>query len=268
MKRMRKPPQGPPEKQSKAILKCIFLAVAAISLTAAGLLWADRIHPPRHPPTRNACVLLVHGLARSSFSMRKIEHALREKGFAVIDIDYASTRESISEVARGVVAQTVARCERDGFERIHFVTHSMGAIVVRSYLQNGRLPRGSRIVMLAPPNGGSELADWALDKYPRLSRLAGPNIRQLGTDEGARVSRLAPIEPQVGILIGKKSRNPYFSRILPGSDDGRVSVEKAKLEGMKDFLVMPCNHTTILFDREVRRQVVHFLEKGWFSSTP
>jgi len=266
MKRKYQMDNGLTKAQPKTGLRRMALILAAGFLLLGGPLLAHKIYLLHVPATRNACVILLHGLGRSSFSMQMVEHYLRTNGYAVVNIDYASTRQTIAEVANGIVAPKVAQCRRDGFERIHFVTHSMGAIVVRRYLQKVRLPEGSRIVMLAPPNGGSELADWALNTYPRFSRLVGPAGRQLVTNGHGLVSRLNPIDPEVGIITGNKSWNPCFSQILPGSDDGKVTVEKAKLKEMKDFLVLPCNHTTILLNREVQRQVVHFLESGNFSN--
>lgn len=209
-------------------------------------------------------VILLHGLGRTERSMRRIGRSLGQNGFAVFNTGYASLDWSIEEAAERVVAKTVEDCRSRGFRRIHFVTHSMGAIVVRYYLQNHRLPDGSRIVMLAPPNGGSEVVDWAQAHVGLFDRLAGPAAAELNTGTEALPARLNPIEPAVGILIGHHSWNPFFSAILPGADDGKVSVQGARLPEMRDFLVVPTNHTTILINARVRRQILHFLQKGHF----
>ena len=214
--------------------------------------------------TRNECVILLHGLLRSAASMSLIEYDLIQEGYDVINIDYASTRSSIPGVAEDEVAAAVALARDQGYKRIHFVSHSLGALVIRTYLQEHSLPEGSRIVMLAPPNQGSELADWVYAKFPRLSRIAGPAAKQLGTRNRSYASNLNPINGQIGVIIGSESWNPLFSKILPGSDDGAVSVERAKLKEMRDFMVAPCNHTTIILNRQVRLQVVHFLQVGYF----
>lgn len=217
------------------------------------------------PPTRRECVILLHGLLRSAASMTLVEHHLIRKGYAVINIDYASTRSSIPAVAQHELATAVAHARLQGYERIHFVSHSLGALVIRTYLQDHHLPETSRIVMLAPPNQGSELADWAFNRFPRLSRFAGPAARELGTRDHPYTASLNPIGGEIGIIIGNDSWNPVFSKILPGRDDGAVTVERSKLEEMKDFMVAPCNHTTIILNRKVIRQVSHFLQEGYFN---
>ena len=176
------------------------------------------------------------------------------------DLGYAPLADSV----RDKVAAAVGKARADGCQRIHIVTHSLGAVIVRSYLQDHQLPQESRIVMLAPPNQGSELADWAKENFPRLFQLAGPAAADLGTEGDTFTSKLKPIAPEVGIIIGKDSWNPLFSKILPGQDDGAVTVERARLREMQDFLVAPCNHTSILLDQYVREQVIHFLHEGRF----
>jgi len=217
------------------------------------------------PPTRRECVILLHGLLRSAASMTLIEHQLIREGYHVINIDYASTRNSIPTVAGKELSLAVAQARVLGYERIHFVSHSLGALVIRTYLQEHDAPKGTRIVMLAPPNQGSELADWLFEKLPRLGHMAGPAAKQLGTKNHPFTSRLAPIDGEIGIIIGKESWNPLFSKILPGKDDGAVTVERSKLSEMQDFLIASCNHTSIILNRQVCNQVVHFLEQGYFS---
>lgn len=242
----------------------IWIVPLAAVLIASGAMIAYGQYVRSMPVTRSECVILVHGLLRSAASMALIEHRLIREGYRVINIDYASTRTAIPAVAEDKVAAAVEKAGADGCRRIHMVTHSLGAVIVRSYLQDHQLPQGSRIVMLAPPNQGSELADWAKENFPRLFELAGPAAAELGTEGDTLTSRLKPITPEVGIIIGKDSWNPLFSRILPGRDDGAVTVERARLREMQDFLVAPCNHTSILLDHNVREQVIHFLQKGRF----
>jgi rhomboid family GlyGly-CTERM serine protease len=247
--------------KSARVCTCGIIICVAIFSCASSLHSHSEMQPPRG---RKACVILLHGLCRSSLSMEFIERALKQSGYAVLNLDYASTRKSITDIALDDTAKAVSMCRRQGYEQIHFVTHSMGGIVVRRYLQDRQLPEGSRIVMLAPPNQGSELMDWAVASFPRLSRLAGPGASQLRTGNQTLLARLNPVSAQVGIIIGNTSWNPYFSNMLPGGDDGKVTVEGAKLAEMTDFLIAPCNHTTILLNPMIQRQVVNFLEHGRF----
>lgn len=260
--RMR-PRKGIPNRRPRSTCVCtcgIIISVAILFFAAP-----SHSHSIKQPPAgRKECVILMHGLGRSFLSMEFIERALMHHGYAVLNLDYASTRKSITDIALDDTAKAVSTCKRKGYERIHFVTHSMGGIVVRRYLQDYQLPEGSRIVMLAPPNQGSELMDWAVDAFPRLSRLAGPGASQLRTGGQTLLARLSPVSAEVGIIIGNTSWNPYFSNILPGKDDGKVTVERARLAEMTDFLIAACNHTTILVKPMIRRQVVSFLEHGRF----
>lgn len=211
------------------------------------------------------CVILLHGLCRSERSMLRIQRSLMAAGYAVINLDYVSTRKPVEEIAATWVTRAVADCRERGYRRIHFVTHSLGGLVVRAYLQDHRLPAGSRVVMLAPPNQGSELADTALDYFPKLYALGGgPAAAQLRTD-GPLVARgLQPVQAEIGIIAGNLSFNPVFSRLLPGMDDGKVAVRRTRLPEMRDFLVLPTNHTLILWDEAVTRQILSFLATGSF----
>ncbi len=244
--------------------RLMLVTAAATLLIAGGALFFCGQQMRNIATPRNECVILLHGLCRSALSMKMIENGLKQRGYAVINIDYASTRKSTEAVANEKVAAAVTECKDQGYERIHFVTHSLGAIVVRRYLQSHQLPQGSRIVMLAPPNQGSELADWAQKRFPRLSRLVGPAANELTTERRAHFCQLNPMTPEVGIIIGNDSWNPFFSKILPGSDDGKVTVARAKLDEMRDFWVAPCNHTTILLNREVLWRTVYFIQTGRF----
>jgi len=196
--------------------------------------------------------------------MGPIARTLQDSGYAVINLDYASTRKSISAVAEETLAPAANLARRQGYGRIHLVTHSMGGVVARDFLQNHALPSGSRVVMLAPPNQGSELTDWALLHMPRIYSLAGPAARELGTQENDRFNGLQSVGAQVGIIAGSGSWNPLFSAILPGDDDGKVTVKRTRLPGMTDFLVVSDTHMMIMFDTHVRAQIVHFLKSGRF----
>lgn len=235
----------------------ILLAIACI-FVPQGLA---KDHAVMH---KNECVILLHGLGRSARSMAKVEEYLRSKGYEVFNLAYASTRRSIPEIAATDLADAVAMYRDQGYRPIHFVTHSMGGIVVRSYLQENRLPTGSRIVMLGPPNQGSELVDLIQRHSLLFDKLAGPAASQLGTGDHTLLNRLKPVAPEVGIIIGNQSWNPIFSKILPGQDDGKVSVSRARLPEMKDFLVLPTNHMTIMrYDRALN-QIDYFLRHGYF----
>ncbi len=231
------------------------LAVIAAAAWAAGCGAASKGDGDR--------VVLLHGLGRTSLSMLRLEMALEEQGYEVHNIGYPSREHTVEELAERYLAPALAECCADGRRRVHFVTHSLGGIVLRYYLSHHDLPGLGRVVMLSPPNRGSELADWAAEKAP-VRELLGPAAAELGTGPESLPNRLGPVDFELGVIVGDRSLNPYFSEMIPGPDDGKVSVERAKVEGMKDFLVVPHTHTYIMMREDVIEQVVHFLEHGRF----
>jgi hypothetical protein len=214
----------------------------------------------------NEYVVLLHGLGRTTSSMRKLEKLLLSRGYETINFGYPSRREPIERIAGVHIPAALAQCRRVSASKIHFVTHSLGGIILRQYLQANSLPEGSRIVMLAPPNRGSEAVDY-LKKFFFFRWLTGPAGQQMGTDPESLPNSLKPIGADIGIISGNRSLNPFFSALIPGPDDGRVSVERAKLEEMADFLVVPSSHTFIMKNPTVIKQVLHFLEHGTFDHT-
>lgn len=213
----------------------------------------------------DACVILLHGMGRSQRSMATMAGCLSNIGYRVVNLDYPSTDASIEVLSDGIVAETVEhwRMKRPA-SPIHFVTHSLGGIIVRQYLQAHLLPPGSRVVMLSPPNQGSEitdlLKDWFLYRW-----IMGPAGQQLGTAEDSVPNRLGPVDVPVGIITGDSTLEPWFSARLPGPDDGKVSVERARLAEMADFLVVHRSHGFIMNDPLVIDQTIHFLEHGIFN---
>ena len=209
------------------------------------------------------CVILLHGMGRSKSSMEEVEAFLLDKGYQVVNFDYPSTTESIERLANIHIPKAISQCRETAAGKIHFVTHSLGGIVARQYLQANALPKGSRMVMMAPPNHGSELVDY-FKGFFFYKWIYGPAGQELGTDPESLPNRLQPIEIEVGIIAGNKSINPVFSPFIPGTDDGRVSVERTKLTEMDDFVVVPSSHSFIVTNPLALRQVTHFLKHGQF----
>ena len=214
-------------------------------------------------PTAQAdCVVVLHGLARTSGAMKPVARALDAAGHQVVNVDYPSRDKPVEQLAPLAVKELgYDRCEPT--DRIHFVTHSMGGILVRYYLQNNPLPALGRVVMLAPPNQGSQVVD-RLSGVPGFKLMNGPAGLQLGTDAGSIPARLRPVDFELGVIAGNKSVNLILSRFLPNPDDGKVSVENTKVEGMDDFIELPVTHTFMMRSRVVIKQVLHFIETGQF----
>lgn len=210
------------------------------------------------------CVILLHGLGRTSHSMEDIEEALVDAGYCVVNHGYPSREDDIEWIATDVINVAMASCEARDTLRTHFVTHSLGGILLRQYLQEHVIGNLGRIVMLSPPNQGSEIADLLKDNI--LYQLAtGPAGQQLGTGPDSVPRRLGPIPGEIGIITGNSSSDPWFSPTIPGDDDGKISVASAQLKEMQDFLVMDDGHTFIMQDERVIAQVLYFLRHGVFN---
>ena len=196
--------------------------------------------------------------------MSKIGEHLTTAGYRVSNLDYPSRKEPIDDLTSGV-DDAIRKCclERGG--KIHFVTHSLGAIIVRKYLKSSRPGNLGRVVMLSPPNKGSGIVD-SMGGIRLFRFIMGPAALQLGTGRSSEPNSLGPADFEVGVITGNRSVNPLGSWLVKGRDDGSVSVESAKLDGMKAFLVVQENHTFIMYDARVIDEIIHFLQRGSFSS--
>ena len=211
----------------------------------------------------NEGVVLLHGLARTRRSMRPLAAYLERQGYVVVNVGYPSRREPIEMLARSAIPPAVAALRREGVSRIHFVTHSMGGILLRAFLAAELLPDLGRVVMLSPPNQGSELVD-SLSRFAWFRLVFGPAGCQLGTGAEELPARLGLATFSLGIITGNRPAIG-LAHFFPGPSDGKVSVERAQLAGMADLLVLPCGHSLIMRHRPVQEQVVHFLATGRFS---
>ena len=195
-----------------------------------------------------------------------MERMLAGEGFLTVNIDYPSRKAPVEDLALEYIPSGLSQCAVKGATTVHFVTHSLGGILVRYYLTRGQPEDLGRVVMLSPPNQGSEAADLLKDQ-PWYLRINGPAGQQLVTDESGLPGRLGPVDYPVGIITG--DRHAFFddrlAEAIPGADDGKVSVERAKVEGMTDFLVAPYPHPFIMDADEVIEQTIRFLRTGTFS---
>ena len=240
-------------------MKMLCMSLAFIFCGTSSILAEEKV-PPKDGPE---FVILLHGMARSERSMRAMESRLTENGFTVINTGYPSTTETVETIADKYLGAMVDQCRNKGAIKIHIVTHSLGGIVTRQYLQNHTLPEGSRIVMIAPPNKGSELAD-KLGSFRIYQWLNGPAGQELGTGPDSLPNTLKPVKGEIGVIAGNATLNPLFSWLIPGDDDGKVSIRNTKLNEMTDFIVIFSSHPFIMRNAAVMEQVVYFLRNGKF----
>ena len=206
-------------------------------------------------------VVLLHGLARSAGSMHSMADYLQKNGYSVCNIDYPSRHHVIETLTADFVLPSIRDCFSDG--EIHFVTHSLGGIIVRQIAAKHSEIQIGRVVMLAPPNQGSEVVD-KLGNFGLFNWLNGPAGQQLGTDLQSLPNQLGPANFELGVIAGNRSINLILSALIPGRDDGKVAVRRAGLKGMRDFLVVEAVHPLIMGNDEVQRQTLHFLQTGRF----
>ena len=193
--------------------------------------------------------------------MRELAEELTQAGYQTVNVDYPSTNFPVEELADRYIPMAIESCAADS--TVHFVTHSIGGILVRYWLANNDHSRVGRVVMLVPPNQGSELVD-KLGGVRGFYLLNGPAGLQLGTDLASLPNTLGPIPVETGVIAGSKSFNPIYSAIIPGDDDGKVAVARTHLDGMTDFIVLRHTHTWITGAPPAQYQVRYFLEHGSF----
>jgi pimeloyl-ACP methyl ester carboxylesterase len=213
------------------------------------------------PVAPRETVVLLHGLNRTPRAMARLERALRAEGYAVINRGYPSRAADLETLAASVFADLQPRLK--DASAVHFVTHSMGGVLLRVFLRDHTLPRLGRVVMLAPPNRGSEIVDQlgGLKLFRWMNGSAGG---QLGTGAGSLPLSLGPPDFELGVIAGDRSVNPLLSLLIPGRDDGKVAVARTRVEGMSDFLCLHVTHPFMMRNARVIRQTRHFLKTGHF----
>jgi pimeloyl-ACP methyl ester carboxylesterase len=207
-------------------------------------------------------VVLLHGIARTSRSLKKLEAALRREGFATLNLDYASRRKPLEALVADI-HPPIAAFERRRSGPIHFVAYSMGGLLARLYIASHRPARLGRMVMLGTPNGGSEVADF-LKRFSFYRTLYGPAGQQLSTDMAPTLAPL--LDCPVGVIAGCRTLDPIASIfILPRPNDGRVSVARSKLADMADHVIVKASHTGLPSHPGAIEQTIAFLQVGQFN---
>ncbi|MXW09624.1 MAG: alpha/beta fold hydrolase [Gammaproteobacteria bacterium] len=244
-------PRGPRPSNALLVGCCVVLAAVAVFgyRTEAG--------------SARESVVLMHGLGRTRASMALLAERLEWAGYDVANVDYDSRGGTLAEHAETLAAEVSACCA--AAPRVHFVGHSLGGLVIRRYLADTPPESLGRVVLLAPPNQGSEVADWFREQ--ELGHLLGPAGMGLGTGETGIPASLPPPEYEVGIIAGNRSFNPIGSALIPGPDDGMVGVDNTRIEDVP-LIVVPRSHTFLMNDRFTTEAVIVFLRRGTFPPVP
>jgi len=216
-------------------------------------------------------VMLLHGIASSNRKMVSMQRRLSHEGYHVVNLPYPSTEYPIEVLADSVLGRSVARYCTDA-PKLHFVTNSMGGIVLRYYLRDRQPENLGRVVMISPPNQGTEAVDFLTGNCVTgtiLGWMRGQAGYQLGTDPLTSIPiQLGRVDFELGVVAGDRTIEPWFSMVIPGRDDGKVAVERCKVEGMTDFIVMPHSHTFNVRSADTIEQTIHFLRNGEFNHSP
>ena len=208
-------------------------------------------------------VIVLHGLVRSAASMNKMSQALNRAGYHVCNIQYPSRKYGIKQLAIDFVYPEINKCLPNTTSEINFVTHSMGGIILRQLAQTTDL-KIHRAVMLSPPNQGSELVD-KLKVVPLFAIINGQAGLSLGTELESVPNTLGRINFSTGIITGDRSHNLFYSYLIPGADDGKVAINRARVEGMQDFLIVPYSHSFIMNKDIVIQKTIQFLQSEKFN---
>jgi triacylglycerol lipase len=204
-------------------------------------------------------VVLLHGLFRTTASMRSVERYLLKHGYDVVNISYASTSANIAELSQ-IVSEKINQIPNvDSYEKMHFVTHSLGSIILRYMQQKSLVNVTGNSVMLTPPNHGAVVVD-KLPKWKWLVKLVGPATYEMGTSESSFVNQLGAFQTPLGIIAGTSSMNPLWGWITPKPSDSIVMVESTKLDSMSDYIEVPYIHSFIMNKKVVQQYILHFLQ--------
>ena len=237
-------------------------------LFAAGLLTVGCVQPASVEVAPNPTadtVVLLHGLGRSASAMSQLAERLEVFGFNVVSVDYDSLKRSPDEILHDVASQIDACCDQQRGHtnkgRIHFVGHSLGGLLARAYLEENSPPNLGHVVAIGSPAKGTPIVDRYRGRW--WFELLGPMANSLGTDQGSFAATLGKPTYPLGVIAGSRQRDN--DDLLPGEDDGLVTVKSTRVDGMTDFLKVNAGHADLRYSEDVARQTALFLRTGKFA---
>ena len=194
--------------------------------------------------------------------MRSLAKFLEDNGYHILNVGYPSTRFPLESLVEHV-HQKLERFSQNPQQKIHFVGYSMGGILARGVIHRHRPLNLGRVVQLAPPNQGSEVADFWKNNF-LFKWIFGPAGQDLGAREKGFARILGPVDFELGVVAGDRTLDPISSALIKGPNDGKVSVESTKVSGLTDHIVIPATHTFIIYNRQAWDQTLQFLKYGKF----
>ena len=205
-------------------------------------------------------VYILHGLGQGKWSMKLLALRLEKAGFIIKRIGYKSINQTPQDLLHNVTKQINSSLP-DSSYTVHFVGHSLGGLMIRTYLDSNNVANLGRVVLIGTPNRGTPLVDKYRDSW--LMKLLGPMPRALGTNENSFPNSIGIPYYPVGIIAGKMEIINN-EKIIPDQDDGIVPLESTKLEQMTDIIIIKTNHAFLSKSRTVSEQTVAFLRNGYF----
>ncbi|MEM7172547.1 MAG: alpha/beta fold hydrolase [Pseudomonadota bacterium] len=204
-------------------------------------------------------VVVLHGLGRSPAAMSKLASRLEDAGYQVVAVEYDSLDDTPEEILEDV-GQQIRSCCLGKTSQLHFVGHSLGGLVARSYLMENDVPNLGKVVLLGTPSRGSVLVDKNREKW--WFSLLGPTANMLGTDDNSFPNGLEQPYYPLGVIAGLKDSDN--EDLLPGQDDGLISVSSTKVNGMTDFIIVNSGHSAMRDNEDVAKLTIRFLQAGHF----
>ncbi len=233
----------------------MFTALAAISVEP------DKVFAGSPESTGNdEIVVVLHGLGRSTLSMWLLATRLEDAGYRVERVGYRSIQDTPEQILADISEQ-IDTCCIGKSAKLHFVGHSLGGLMIRAYLADHEVANLGRVVLIGTPNSGTKIVDNLRHKW--WFKVLGPMAQDLGTDEDGFPKSIGKPDYPLGVIAGKTTILSN-DKVLPGDDDGLVSVESTRIDGMTDFVMVQATHAGMRYDKDVARHVVRFLKSGQF----
>ncbi|MDY0315302.1 MAG: putative lipase [Bacteroidales bacterium] len=211
-------------------------------------------------------VYLLHGYGSPKTIMNKIKKDLEKSDFIVENYAYPAFYVDLDSLGKNLYLDIL----EDNYDSVSFVTHSMGGLVVRNMLKYSgtdlSFPKIFRIVMIAPPNRGADIADF-FKNTKLIKKMLGPNVEKMTTDSTSYANQLPiPINTELGIIVGESKYKAGYNWFIGRKNDGLLIPERVFLGNEKDVAICNYSHLGVVKNKKPRKLVLEFLKHGNFKS--